>query len=953
VRTVTDEEGAYRFDDLADGAWTIDVEMFGFVPVHESVQIGAAATPSAWPLTLRPFEDVRTATTVSAPPVGVTAQGAAAAARAAANGRVQNNPRERDAAAAPPPPAPQGDAAVPGTAAFNAADGLLINGSVNNGAASPFAQLPAFGNNRRNGRSLYNGGLGINFGSSAFDARPYSFSGGRTQKPSYNDLQILGNFSGPLRLPGVVRNRPTLFLNYTRSVSHDATTVSALVPTLEQRAGIVSPGLVIAPSQISPQARALLNYYPLPNVEGTSFNYQAPVVSASWQDSVQARLNGSLSTRDTLFGNVGYQHTSGESTSLFGFTDTTRQWGVDATANWSHRFSQFTYWRTRYQLTLRRDETLPYFADRVNVAADAGIPGTDQASEDWGPPALSFSSGLAGLATGKFKSERPTSHDWTGELLRTFGRHSWTLGAGWGLRHFDAFGQQDGRGSLAFTGATTGSDVGDFLLGIPAAASIALGNNDKRFRGQTATAYANDDWRVSSSLTINAGVRWEFESPLSETGGRLANIDLSGGFAAASIVTPESALGAASGREYPKALIGDDLRGIQPRVGVAWKPIPGSSLVVRAGYGAYRNTNVYQTLAMLLAQQPPFSKTFSVTNTPAAALTLANAFVAPGASAFNTFAVDPELRVGVAHNWQASVQRDLPGSLTVIGTYFGTAGRHLMQEFLPNTYPSGAPNPCPVCPSGFVYLTSGGESLRNAAQMQLRRRLRNGLTATVQYTLAKATDNASLFVPSGEAANNSGLAGATIAQDWLDLEAEQSRSSFDQRHQFTAQVQYTSGMGVTGGALLDGLRGRLLRGWTLTGQLTLGSGLPFTPIYLSPVGTTGVTGTIRGSLTGVTTDAPAGYYANPAAYAAPAAGQWGSAARNSITGPAQFNLNAGLGRSFQWTERLTLDWRFDATNVLNRVTYASINAIVGSPQFGLANRANTMRKIQTTARLRF
>jgi hypothetical protein len=276
-----------------------------------------------------------------------------------------------------------------------------------------------------------------------------------------------------------------------------------------------------------------------------------------------------------------------------------------------------------------------------------------------------------------------------------------------------------------------------------------------------------------------------------------------------------------------------------------------------------------------------------------------------------------------------------------------------MREFLPNTYPSGAVNPCSRCPSGFVYLTSGGESLRNAAQLQLRRRLRNGLTATVQYTAAKATDNASLFVPSGEAANNSGLAGATIAQDWLDLDADQSRSPFDQRHQLTAQIQYTSGMGVTGGALLDGLRGRLLRGWTFTGQLTLGSGLPFTPIYLSPVGATGITGTIRGSLTGITTDAPTGYYANPAAYAAPAAGQWGSAARNSITGPAQFNLNAGLGRSFQWTDRLTLDWRLDATNVLNRVTYASINAIVGSPQFGLANRANTMRKIQTTARLRF
>ena len=68
----------------------------------------------------------------------------------------------------------------------------------------------------------------------------------------------------------------------------------------------------------------------------------------------------------------------------------------------------------------------------------------------------------------------------------------------------------------------------------------------------------------------------------------------------------------------------------------------------------------------------------------------------------NTFAVDPDFRVGYAQNWQASVQRDLPASLTVIATYLGTKGSHLMQEFLPNTYPAGAVNPCPTCPAGFV-----------------------------------------------------------------------------------------------------------------------------------------------------------------------------------------------------------------------------------------------------------
>jgi hypothetical protein len=110
---------------------------------------------------------------------------------------------------------------------------------------------------------------------------------------------------------------------------------------------------------------------------------------------------------------------------------------------------------------------------------------------------------------------------------------------------------------------------------------------------------------------------------------------------------------------------------------------------------------------------------------------------------------------------------------------------------------------------------------------------------------------------------------------------------------------------------------------------------------------------VRASATGAPGGAPDGYYLNPAAYTAPAAGQWGTAGRNSITGPGQFALDAGIGRTFLWGDRLNLDWRVNATNVLNRVTYAAVNTFVGSPQLGLPTTANPMRKIQGTLRLRF
>jgi hypothetical protein len=428
------------------------------------------------------------------------------------------------------------------------------------------------------------------------------------------------------------------------------------------------------------------------------------------------------------------------------------------------------------------------------------------------------------------------------------------------------------------------------------------------------------------------------------------NLDLAPGFSAARPVVANNPVGPLTGRRYSDSLIRPDKRGVQPRIGVAWRPIAGSSLVIRAGYGIYRNTSVYQSIAMLLAQQSPLSRTLSVETSAANPITLADGFIAgpgsPGAT-FNTFGVDPDFRVGYAQNWQASLQRDLPASLTILTTYLGTRGRHLMQEFLPNTYPSGVVDPCPACPAGFVYLTSNGRSMRHAGQVQVRRRLRNGLMATVQYTLSKAMDDAGAFT-------GVSLTGAAIAQDWLNLDAEWAPSNFDQRHLVTAQFQYTTGVGVAGGALLTGVKGALFKGWTITSQLNAGSGLPLTPIALTSVAGTGVVGTIRADLTSASTDAvPAGFYANPAAYRVPAIGQWGTAGRNSIIGPAQFGMNAGLTRTFPWGSRLNLDWRIDASNILNRVTYTGVNMIVGSQQFGLPNRANTMRKVQTSLRLRF
>ena len=741
------------------------------------------------------------------------------------------------------------------------------------------------------------------------------------------------------------------------------------MPTLLQRAGdfsqtidrfgrplqIADPatgspfaGNRIPSTRLSPQAASLLNYYPLANVEaGGQYNYQTPTLAATHQDAVQLRLTKVLGGgRNQLFGNFAYQRTTTDTSNVFAFVDARRVSGLDATLNWSHRLSQFLSVRLRYQFTRLTTNVTPFFANRTNVSGDAGIGGNDQDPINWGPPRLIFSGGIAGLSSAQHAQNHDRTEAWGVESLWRRGRHNITFGGDVRRQQWNVFSQQDARGTLAFTGAATGSDLADFLLGAPQTSSIAFGNADKYLRAPAYDAYVTDDWRVSPVLTVNAGARWEYEAPITERLGRLVNLDVAPGFTAIGPVIATGPAGVLTRTTYPDSLLRPDWRGLQPRVGLALRPVAGSSLVIRAGYGIYRSTSVYEPIALLLAQQPPLSNTSSVETSAARPLTLANPFMAPGANA-NTFAADPDLRVGYAHNWQVLLQRDLPASLTMTATYLGTKGSHLLQEFLPNTAPLGAANACPACPRGFVYLASNGHSNRQTGQLQLRRRLRNGLTATIQYALSKATDDAGAFT-------GVRLDGAAIAQDWQHLEAEEGPSNFDQRHLLTAQFQYTTGVGVSGRGMLDGLRGKLFNGWTITSQLTAGSGLPLTPVYLTPVAGTGVTGTIRPDLVGAQVHSvPDGFFLNPSAYAAPAPGRWGNTGRNSVTGPRQFSFDAGIGRSFQRGDRLTLDWRINATNVLNRVTYAVVNMIALSPQFGLPTLANPMRKVQSTLRVRF
>ncbi|HWZ51156.1 MAG TPA: hypothetical protein VNW54_06810, partial [Granulicella sp.] len=904
---------------------------------------------------------------------------------------VRTKEKKAEVAELPVPPAGGSDAE-------KRADGMLINGSENNAATSKYSISQAFGSRRPGAKGLYTGSIGAQINASPFDARPYSLTGLEVPKASYSRINGVATLGGPLRIPHLMRDGLTFFVGYQWTRDSSASTLSGLVPTEAQRGGDLSSTLtaqgtpvslvdpwtglpITGPVLVSAQAKALLALYPLPNLAGnTRYNYQTQVLTNTHADALQSRLDKGIGRRDQMYGGFAFRSMRSDSENLFHFVDVTNTLGIDSNVHWSHRFPHQLLLDTGYRFTRLRTQVRPYFANRENVSGYAGITGNEQSPENWGAPNLSFSSGITGLTEAQSAFNRNRTDALSIEATWVHRRHTVSFGGDLRWQQFNQFSQQNARGAFTFTGAatqgsgSTGSDLADFLIGVPDTSQIAYGNADKYFRQRVHDLFVNDDWRIRPELTLSSGLRWDYGAPMTELKGRLVNLDIASGFTAVAPVLGSDPTGPLTGTMYPSSLVRPDKRNFEPRVGLAWRPLPTVPLVVRAGYGIYVDTSVYLSSVQTMSQQSPLSTSLNVSNGLSCPLTLANGFHSCAGTTSNTFAMDPNFRVGYAQNWRLSVQDDLPGSIVLTASYLGTKGTRGPQEFLPNTYAPGATVFCASCPRGFTYRTSNGNSIRHAADIQLRRRLRSGLTATLSYEYAKSIDNDSMLGGAGYASSStsassssssSGSSGGStasasvpatelIAQNWLDLRAERSRSSFDQRHLVKFTFQYTTGMGLHGGSFFTGKRGALLKQWTIASELTAGTGLPQTPIYLTAVPGTGVTGTIRPNFTGANVYAgSAGYHLNSAAFSAPVAGQWGNAGRYSIEGPGSVTLDSSVARNFRLREPFSLDVRMDATNILNHVVYTGWNTITNSTTFGLPANTQAMRSLQISGRLRF
>jgi len=839
------------------------------------------------------------------------------------------------------------------------------------------------------------GNLSYTLGGSPLDAAPYSLNGRPVTKPDYMQQRFSGSIGGQFKIPHLfdLGPRTSYFLNYAGNRSTNFYNAYSTVPTLALRTGnfaassaqIIDPatglpfaGNVIPADRLDPSAQALLQYIPLPNQIGDRLNYYYSTTNTTASDDVNFRFIRSFGSQNRRGGRGGmgggpmggggggrgggpggasnlnvtvhyHRQDSTQSTAFPTMSGKTSQTGWDVPIGFS-----FTKWgivnSLRAGYNLNDTATTNAYANVLNVAGQAGITGVSTDPFDWGVPSLSFTTftGLRDITPSSRHTETITFSD---SMSRIYKRHNLRWGFDLKDERLDSRTNATARGAYVFTGLftgggtsqLTGTDFADFLLGLPQQASVQYGPGLEQFRSHSVNAFFQDDWRVSANLTFNAGVRYEYQSPYSEASQRLVNLDTNSDFTAA-VPVLAGQIGPYTGL-YPATIIEPDRNNFSPRLSFAWRPKP--KWVIRGGYGINYSSVPYLSVAQKLAAQPPFATTATMIGTVAVPLSLSDAFSAPSTSTTtNNFGVDKNYNIGFVHLWNVDIQRELTRTLTAGASYIGTKGLSLDLLRAPNRGPTG------VTIDGvqpFIWQSSGADSILQAASFRLRKRLSQGFGLGGTYTFSKSMDNASSL----------GGGGGVVAQNDKDLNAEWGRSSFDVRHRFTGDFSLELPFGPNRRWLnKEGVTSQFIGGWMLNGTISFASGQPFTARVVGAVSdvANGVNGTLRANYSGApiaVTDPTTLLFFNTAAFSMPAAGTFGNAGRNTITGPASSAFNLGLMKNFTLRGTRGLTVRVQANNVLNTPVWGSIDTVINSPTFGQVTSVRSMRSVQLVLRVNF
>jgi len=717
---------------------------------------------------------------------------------------------------------------------------------------------------------------------------------------------------------------------------------------------------------INPIASALLKYIPQANIPCTPGvpcvnNYALNRSTPTTNDSIQAAITGlHLTSKDNFGINYNMRHSYNPGSGAIPAFDSPRtnfsqSFQISGMHSWKARMN--SNWRI--SLNRVRNEGTNAFAYNQNVEGALGILGNSQDPINYGPPSIGFTNYL-GLGLGAPTLTRNQTFAASGGFNKIGTKHSLQIGGDVNWIQNNKLSDTTPRGSYSFTGistaligsngrqvAGTGNDFADFLLGLPYSTSRTYLDPAKNpyggtvyLRNRTYSLYVMDNWRFRSNLTFNYGLRYEYNGPTFEKFDRLASLDPASNFSAVAVVLPDQT-GTLSGQQYSRSLLNADRTAWAPRIGIAWKPSNKNPLVVRTGYSIGYNWQAYSNIIGRLIGQPPFYTSQSLTTTTANPETLQNGFPATPTSVLNTFAVNPNYKPAYVQQWNLDLQTQVKRVYVLEVGYSGSKGTGLDLLRAP-AHPSTVSN--------FVYQTTGANSILNAMNVVVTRRFSHGFNITNSYTLSKSIDDAS------------GIGGGlTVAQNDLNLYAERSRSSFDQRHSFNSNFGYELPIGANR-MFFAGSSTKIqnfIAGWSFNGTFGLGSGTPLSARYTSSTSSgSSQYNSVRADATGQAPTIPWGdrtmlEYFNTAAFTAPV-GSYGTAGRYTINGPGSINLNLNLRKSFRLDENnRRIDFSAQVTNLLNHPNWSGVDTTVNSLQFGQVTNFGQMRSITMYLRISF
>ncbi len=728
-----------------------------------------------------------------------------------------------------------------------------------------------------------------------------------------------------------------------------------------------------------PVATKLMPWYPLPNRPGQINNFAVNANSTSDWNSLLVKVDHRVKEKGTISGRIIRRNSTSinpfSGSDLGTFPDITYATPFMGGLSYMHMFTPSVINETRATVNLAGNLEISTHQYH-DWNKELGITGATANPKMVGFPKFNLvgTGGLGNmqLADNGSAPMNPGIH--TYELADTL---TWVKGKhlmkfGWSYFRFQFFMPTNGQlnGQYNFRGNFTGNSIADFILGLPGDTTRRLGDIKSYMFNSTYGAFVQDDYKLSSRLTLNLGLRYELMPPQYEKYGQYANfIPALGKLIIASdrtvpnlpqMIDSNGLTGkVALAKDYglSRSLAYTNYKDFAPRFGLAYRM--RNRMVVRSGYGVYYGQSMTNTLRRDLSNVFPFtlSQTFNSVKSNPSLLTMSNPF--PDTLAKNGGTTDAtgynwKARPQYIQQWNLTMERELAHGIALEMSYVGSKGTHLgfrydlnQPFYVPELKLPDGSYPRPYTQfQGITYYDFAGDSSYNAGIVTVRKRLSRGAFFRASYTFAKSLDNSSQFADN----TNGGIPGV---QNSRNFSMDRGRSDWDRRHAFA--MSFVTDLPYRRMFLPETTAKALLRGWQLSGSGTMYSGQPFTPRVQNASLNLGDANRPDRIASGQLPDPGPDAWFDLSAFPPVPRGSYrfGNAGRNILDGPGQINLNLAVVRNFRVRERGNLQFRWEAFNATNHTNFRLPVNNLSLPNAGTITGANSSRSMQFGLRCQF